>query len=73
MSQGMQVIAITHLPQIASKGKVHFKVSKSDSETATTSHITQLSKEERIQELAKMLSGSKITEAAITNAKELLA
>ena len=67
-----QVISITHLPQIAARGKVHYKVYKEDNEEATVSHIVRLSKEERIREIANMLSGATLTEAAISNAKELL-
>lgn len=68
----MQVIAITHLPQIAAKGNSHYFVYKIHEENATTTNLKKLSKEERIQELAQMLSGSKITEAAIENAREML-
>ena len=72
MGQHIQVISITHLPQIAAKGQFHFTVYKEDTETSTLSHIRQLTEEERINELAKMLSGDKLTEAAIQNAKNLL-
>ncbi|MDR0505999.1 MAG: DNA repair protein RecN [Dysgonamonadaceae bacterium] len=71
-SGNMQVIAITHLPQIAAKGDSQFLVYKKDSATGTESNIRQLSQEERIKEIAQMLSGSKLTDAAIENAKELL-
>ena len=67
-----QVISITHLPQIAAKGKHHYKVTKSETSDGTKSELTQLSDEQRITEIAQMLSGSNITEAAISNAKELL-
>ena len=67
-----QVISITHLPQIAALGSTHYRVSKQEGKTGTTSHMQQLSDEERIQEIAQMLSGSDITAAAIQNAKELL-
>ena len=67
-----QVISITHLPQIAAKGKAHYKVYKEDTDDATNSHIRQLSEEERINEIAVMLSGSTLTEAALNNAKALL-
>ena len=67
-----QVISITHLPQIASKGKVHYKVFKQDSETETHSNIRRLTDEERINEVAQMLSGATLTEAALHNAKALL-
>ncbi|MFT4168571.1 MAG: DNA repair protein RecN [Dysgonomonas sp.] len=68
----MQVIAITHLPQIAAKGKAHYFVYKADSQTETTTNLKRLNDNERIQEIAQMLSGSKITDAAIENAKEML-
>ncbi len=68
----MQVISITHLPQIACKGQHHYKVYKEEKNHTTTSSIKQLSEKERIQEIANMLSGSTISEAAIKNAKELL-
>lgn len=67
-----QVISITHLPQIAAKGSTHYKVYKEESSSGTISSMRQLSNDERIKEIAQMLSGSKITEAAISNAKELL-
>lgn len=73
MSQHLQVITITHLPQVAGKGKAHFKVVKEDSQTDTTTHIYELSGDERIREIARMLSGAQITEQAIANAKTLLA
>ena len=72
MSGHLQVITITHLPQVAGKGDGHFKVYKQDSESDTTTHIVQLSTDERINEIARMLSGSKITEEAINNAKTLI-
>lgn len=67
-----QVISITHLPQIAARGDVHYKVYKQDNELQTTSHIACLSYEERVREIANMLSGAEVTEAAIENAKQLL-
>lgn len=67
-----QVISITHLPQIAALGKIHYKVSKEDTPEGTTSHMLRLSDEERVKELAQMLSGSDISEAAIENARTLL-
>ena len=67
-----QVISITHLPQIAAKGANHYKVYKEDTETGTNSHIRQLNQEERIHEIANMLSGATLTEAALNNAKALL-
>ena len=72
MSAHLQVITITHLPQVAGKGNAHFKVFKEDSENDTTTHINQLTPDERIQEIARMLSGAQITEQAIANAKTLL-
>jgi len=72
MSEHLQVITITHLPQVAGKGDAHFKVYKEDSETETTTHINKLSENERITEIARMLSGSQITEQAIANAKTLM-
>lgn len=72
ISDDMQVINITHLPQIAAKGDHHFLVYKQDSESETTTRLKLLSKSERIEELAKMLSGENITAAAILNAEELL-
>ena len=67
-----QVISITHLPQIAAKGSCHYKVEKHDTENGTTSLMRRLNDEERVQEIAQMLSGENITDAALTNAKELL-
>ena len=67
-----QVISITHLPQIAARGTTHYKVYKEDTDTGTNSHIRQLNNEERINEIAHMLSGSTLTEAALNNAKALL-
>jgi DNA repair protein RecN (Recombination protein N) len=72
MGTEMQVIAITHLPQIASKGDDHFKVLKSSIGQNTTTSIQQLSGTERINEIAAMLSGKALSEAAISNAKSLL-
>jgi DNA repair protein RecN (Recombination protein N) len=72
MANAMQVIAITHLPQIAVKGNFHFTVYKEESAGKTVTHIKNLSNEERITEIAKMLSAGKITEASMKNAKELL-
>ena len=72
MSQTMQVISITHLPQIAAKGKTHYKVYKEDSASATHTHIVCLNDNERIQEIAELLSGKNPSQAAIDNAKELL-
>ncbi len=72
LSKNMQVIAITHLPQIASKGNTHYCVYKDEQTDNTHTNIRQLNKEERILELAKMLSGNNPGESAIQNARELL-
>lgn len=72
MSENRQVLSVTHLPQIASKADIHFKVFKSESIRRTTSEIIKLNMEGRIEEIAKMLSGKKITKTSISNAKELL-
>lgn len=72
MSKNMQVIAITHLPQIAAKGNQHYRVFKDDSGKTTQTHINLLDREERIWEVAQMLSGENVTEVALGNAKELL-
>lgn len=67
-----QVISITHLPQIAAMGTTHYRVTKKETSMGTVSEMKELSQDERIQEIAQMLSGSKISEAAIENAKSLL-
>lgn len=72
VAQNIQVINITHLPQIASKGDYHFFVYKENDDTSTSTRIRLLTKEERITEIAKMLSGQNLTPAAIQNAKALL-
>lgn len=72
MSAYMQVFAITHLPQIASKGKQHFKVFKTSNEATTTSQLVLLDREHRIREIAQMLSGKDITESALQHAEALL-
>ncbi|MFO0321323.1 MAG: DNA repair protein RecN [Bacteroidota bacterium] len=72
IGKSMQVITITHLPQIASKGKNHMFVYKTENQEKTISNIKQLNKTERIEEIAKMLSAGKPTEIALKNAKELL-
>jgi DNA repair protein RecN (Recombination protein N) len=72
MSADMQVITITHLPQIAAKGAQHYRVYKDDSGAQTQTHIERLSDNERVNELAQMLSGKNITDAALKNAQELL-
>jgi len=72
MSVDMQVITITHLPQIAAKGAQHYRVYKDESGQMTQTHIQLLTDNERITELAQMLSGKNVTDAALSNAKELL-
>lgn len=72
MGQFMQVFAITHLPQVAAKGRAHYLVSKSNVSGKVVSTIERLSDEERVLELARMLSGSELSEAAVANARELL-
>lgn len=67
-----QVISITHLPQIASRGTTHYRVYKEDNDEETTSHLIRLNEEERVTEIAHMLSGEDLTDAAIKNARELL-
>jgi len=71
-NQNRQVISITHLPQIAAKGITHYKVYKEDTDTGTNSHIRRLTNEERVKEIANMLSGATLTDAALNNAKVLL-
>ena len=68
----MQEISITHLPQVASLGQTHYRVYKSDTETSTATYLIKLSEKERIEEIARMLSGSSLTAAALDNARELL-
>jgi DNA repair protein RecN (Recombination protein N) len=70
--QNRQVISITHLPQIAALGSSHYKVYKEDKEDATVSHIIELTTEQRVEELAHMLSGEELTDAALENARTLL-
>lgn len=72
MAQACQVICITHMPQIAALGETHFRVYKTEDATGTVSRIDRLDTEQRIREIANMLSGSELTEAAINNAKSLL-
>lgn len=72
MSKHMQVISITHLPQIAAKGNNHYKVYKEELNNVTTTNLKQLTSEERVVEIAEMLSGKNISETAIIHAKELL-
>lgn len=71
-SHDRQVISITHLPQIAAIGTSHYKVAKSETANGTTSTMKELTPDERVNEIAQMLSGSDVTAAAIQNAKELL-
>lgn len=72
LASGRQVLAITHLPQVACRGLDHFVVYKEDTRDATFTRIRKLEKEERITEIAKMLSGEEVTEAALSNARVLL-
>ncbi len=72
MGKNMQVLAITHLPQIAAKGSAHYWVYKLDNETSTTTNLRRLTDQERLEEIARMLSGSVLTDAAIENAKVML-
>ena len=72
MAEDMQVINITHLPQIASKGKHHYLVYKSDHKESTETHLRLLNDDARLEEIAKMLSGKELTGAALANARELL-
>lgn len=73
MGQRMQLFAISHLPQVAAKAQHHLKVEKVSSEDATQTRITALSKDARIEEIARLMSGERINEAAISNAKALMA
>ena len=72
LSTHLQVITITHLPQVAGKGNQHFRVFKADTDEQTITHIEQLSSGQRIQEIARMLSGSDITPEALANARTLI-
>jgi DNA repair protein RecN (Recombination protein N) len=72
ISNNIQVIAITHLPQVAVKGNNHLKVYKADIDEATYTSMCELTKEERVEEIARMLSGREIDAAAINNARSLL-
>ncbi|MDR3261841.1 MAG: DNA repair protein RecN [Tannerella sp.] len=72
LGRKMQVIAITHLPQIAAKGKTHYFVYKKDTESRTYTRIRQLDEAERVNEIARMLSGASLTDASVANARELL-
>ena len=72
LAGNLQVITITHLPQIASKGNSHYFVYKDDDSATTYTRIKQLNQQERVLEIAKMLSGDKPGESALQNARELL-
>ena len=72
MSKEKQIISVTHLPQIASNGDTHFKVYKKDSQNRTITQVKELVYDDRVHEIAKMLSGKKVTDISISNAKELL-
>jgi DNA repair protein RecN (Recombination protein N) len=72
LAEKLQVFTITHLPQVAAKGSHHFKVQKVISEGKTYTRLNKLDKEERIQEIAMMLSGNQITPTAIAHAKQLM-
>ena len=72
MSNTMQVFTITHLPQIAAKGDVHFKVYKEDVNNTTVTKLVRLNNEERIVEIAQMLGGKSTSESAVEHAKSLL-
>ena len=72
MAEHRQIIAITHLPQIAALGETHYKVYKADTDKRTETHISLLNEQERVTEIASMLSGKNVTEAALKTAKELL-
>ena len=72
VSESMQVVVTTHLPQVAAKGDAHFKVYKTDADTRTVTHVRQLTVDDRIRELAAMISGSEVSEAALSAARALL-
>lgn len=72
LSHKIQIITITHLPQVAARGESHFKVYKADSETSTNTYIRRLDDEDRVTELAAMLGGSDAGETAAANARSLL-
>jgi len=72
MSENMQVISITHLPQIAARGKQHYKVYKKEVNKQVETNIKELSKEERLNEIAEMLGGKQLTTSALAHAKQLL-
>ncbi|MGL4806006.1 MAG: DNA repair protein RecN, partial [Bacteroidales bacterium] len=72
LSDYLQVMSITHLPQIAAKGHAQFKVYKTDTEDSTTTHLRRLEESERVDEIARMLSGATIVESALMHAREML-
>ena len=72
MGNNMQVISITHLPQVAAKAKHHFKIYKNNKKDRAVTGLSVLTDQDRVEELAKMLSGEKLSGAAIENAKSLL-
>ena len=72
MSRYMQVIAITHLPQVAAMGDIHYRVYKDSEGDMSRTHLLRLSDDERVEEIARMLSGTHLTDAAIKNARALL-
>jgi DNA repair protein RecN (Recombination protein N) len=72
LAEARQVVAITHLPQVASRGSDHFVVFKEDTPDATYTRIRKLQKEERVTEIARMLSGEEVSDEALSNARVLL-
>jgi DNA repair protein RecN (Recombination protein N) len=72
MAKEHQVLAITHLPQMASKGDAHFLVYKETKKSSTRSFLRELNEDERVNEIARMLSGEELTAAALENARDLL-
>jgi DNA repair protein RecN (Recombination protein N) len=72
MSNDIQIISITHLPQVAAKGLQHFKIYKTINDTKTVTSISILTANEKVEEIAKMLSGKELTKAALENAKNLI-
>ncbi len=72
MAKKRQLIVITHLPQIAAKGEIHFKVQKSEDDNTTITNVFELEGDKRLNEIAQLLSGENVTKAAIENAKELM-
>lgn len=72
MSSSIQIIAITHLPQVAAKGNQHIKIYKETNSSKTATYLKELSNEDRVEEIAKMLSGKNTSDVAKENAKNLL-